>query len=159
VNNPYSNIKESHLAYIAGFLDGEGTISIVKVKRKDRERSYSSPYYRPILVINNTNREILEWIKSVFGAGQVNLVARKEMGRKPVYRWIVGNAVAIQIAEILYPHLRVKKLQADVVMQYKSTVPSKYNVYGNKGLPIEIIKERDSFVETLRCLNKRGLSN
>ena len=154
--NPFPDIAENDLAYIAGFLDGEGTISIIRVKRKDRVRTYKNPYFRPIVVINNTNREVLEWIAAVFGVGKIDIAHKQTDKRKTCYRWIVGNRVAINIARALHPYLRIKRLQAEILFEYEEASTSDVNPYGSLGIPSNIIDTRNSLVDRLRVENQRG---
>jgi hypothetical protein len=152
VRSPYSDIKEADLAYVAGFLDGEGTISILRVKKNDR----TNIHYRPIVCINNTDREILEWIRSLFQEGKVWKSTLRANGRKQVYRWTVGNTVAYNVVCALFPYIRVKRIQAEILIKYQDTVFSKFNIYGKSGTPDNVLEEREACVGKIRLVNKRG---
>ena len=46
-------VKKEELAYLAGFIDGEGTISI---------QSGGSGYMRPIVAIANSDRTVIDFV-------------------------------------------------------------------------------------------------
>lgn len=53
------NVEEA--AYLAGIVDGEGTITLAS-KNKGQNR-------RLAITVSNTDRELLEWILKVVGVG------------------------------------------------------------------------------------------
>ena len=57
------------LAYVAGFFDGEGSVSM-----KVNGSSKYGVYYSLCVTVANTNRDVIDFIHSIFGGGiyQVN---------------------------------------------------------------------------------------
>ena len=100
---------ETDLAYIAGFVDGEGHILILSAN--------TGTSFVAQLGISNTNVEILEWIQEIFGGYIYD--KQKVKGRKQGYqiRWNRRNRVK-EILTLLLPYLKVKRAQAEVVIEF-----------------------------------------
>ena len=56
-------MTETEKAYIAGIIDGEGSIMLQKF--------HSNEYPSPCISISSTTLELLKWIKSVVGKGTI----------------------------------------------------------------------------------------
>lgn len=102
--------KTTDLAYLAGFLDGEGCISGTTGGRYKEGRS--RPYYTRV-VIGQKDPTPLLWIQRRFG-GRVF-----EQKRKPPYtssfRWILNKQEDIEaLLPLIIPYLIVKREQAIV---------------------------------------------
>ena len=107
--------SEKDLCWIAGFLDGEGTIGITKHMKK-----YAMPYVE----IGNTNKEIIYWIKDIFQIGCVyeqkpKINKHGVKSNKIYYRWKCSFVAAFKICLLLYPYLRTEKKQkAKRIIEY-----------------------------------------
>lgn len=99
------------LAYIAGFIDGEGTIGI-----------YTHNKNKSCLQVNvhiaNTNVEILEEIHMVLGLGTVRAGRRGTSAWKPLYRLEFNHGEAKELLTDLLPYLQIKKEQAKLSLQF-----------------------------------------
>ena len=102
----------TEIAYIAGFFDGEGCIRI--------KETFSSHYL--IVHITNTNRAILEYIKSLFG-GSINF---QEKGvNRTVYQYHLTCGDAYNFLKTVNGFLREKRKQSEYGMKFheiKSTI-------------------------------------
>lgn len=89
----------SDLAYIAGYLDGEGCFSVGR-------------HWKISIICENTHRPTIEWLHSIFnGSFSARIFKRKPQWR-PTYRWqVVGND-ALSVCQIIAPYLREKTEQA-----------------------------------------------
>lgn len=105
------------LAYIAGFFDGEGCICIGKARKQP---GYRNPIYTLYISIANTNRDVIDFIQSVFPA---SAVSRKRKEPKPHWKTIwVWNCSARQARKFLtfvLPYLRVKFQQAELALEFQ----------------------------------------
>ncbi len=61
-------IKSNDANYIVGFVDGEGSFNISFIKRSDYKHKIK---ISPSFNISQKDKEILEWIKSVFNCGTI----------------------------------------------------------------------------------------
>jgi len=98
------------LSYLAGFVDGEGTIGVSKRKR------IKWFCYDPYLSIANSDLPVLEYINKTIGFGSIRRSKSIRFGRKPVYSYWTSNKNAKTIIKALYPYLIVKKEQAKLLL-------------------------------------------
>jgi len=144
------------LQYIAGFIDGEGYLGIVKKTSKESTLGY---YFTPVLKISQVTRndEVLKCIKDFLGCG--NLTLDKLNALKS------GNGVnkssleyrsekrVTPILKKIYPYLIVKKKQADILLKY-----AKLAKVRDFKCRMEIDKKRTALYNDIRFLNRRGLA-
>lgn len=102
-----SNIVEK--AYIAGFLDGDGSIMLQLKKRKDTKRGYR--FMATICLYQDSRHDIpLFWIRDILGVGYVT--TRND--RISELR-INGFATCESVLSDLQPFIRFKKLQVQAM--------------------------------------------
>jgi len=95
-------------AYIAGFIDGEATIDLL--------RSISS--YRPKVEVYNTNREIIEYFKNTLRAGHIAKRRRKK-NHNTCYSWYICNLLDVfSLLSQIVDYLKVKKEVATLVLRF-----------------------------------------
>jgi len=107
-------------AYIAGFLDGDGSIMAQLISRKDYKLGYqirvSVVFYQ-----KNTHRKFLLWLKERLGYGYVRI---RNDGMSEYT--IVGFREVEHVLTLLYPFLRLKKaLAKDVLGLIKQHPPQR----------------------------------
>lgn len=125
------------IRYLAGFVDGEGCISI-------SSRQTGVPYIR--LRIANTNLEVVKKIQKQYGGSFYKVKKRK--GSKQVYSWEVSTNLAINLIRQLEPYLIVKRYQAQLVEQFVIDMPG----HGNKW----DINTIEMYIKLFRSFNERG---
>ncbi len=91
------------LAYAAGIIDGEGTITITR--RKDRHA------YRGMIRVNMCEPEAVTFLHSSFG-GSMFLVHPRKLAHRDQFCWCVAAVKAADCATKIFPFLRVKQRQA-----------------------------------------------
>lgn len=102
------------LAWAAGFIDGEGCVSVTKSARQGQPL----PYYRADLIVANTVREPLDKLASIFG-GRVVVTRRAIGNRRLTYGWkTTGTAHTASVLRALLPWLTVKRCQAALVLEF-----------------------------------------
>ncbi|KKN51724.1 hypothetical protein LCGC14_0620110 [marine sediment metagenome] len=104
--------KQEKLIYLAGIIDGEGYVSILK--KCDRE----SPRYQSYVAVSNTHHELIRWINEEFG-GSVHHQPI-EQHRKPVMMWTICANQADGLIKKVYPYLLVKRKQAQTLFFFES---------------------------------------
>jgi len=140
------SVKEDWI-YLAGIIDGEGSIGIEHLAPDNKSRK--KDYYVCRLTVVNTSFELMNELKCVFG-GQFD--KRKDIeGRKKCYRWHIFGKDLEETLRIIKPYLLIKRKQADVVLEYRKTV-------GKTGWNVsdEVLQKRKEL--WLRCkeLNRLG---
>ncbi len=103
-------MKDEEKAYIAGFLDGDGSIMAQLVSRKDYRLRYqirvSVVFYQ-----KTAHQEFLLWLKEQLGYGYVRM---RNDGMSEYT--IVGFREVAYVLTLLYPFLRLKKALARDVL-------------------------------------------
>lgn len=102
-------------AYFAGFFDGEG--SVYAASRGGRGRSANRRPSPTIAVcITNTNLEVLEWHRKLFG-GSISAKRRKARWRQQ-YQWMLWARDAGRFLALIRPFLIVKADVVDAALEY-----------------------------------------
>ena len=124
-----------NLQYIAGFLDGEGCIQIVKTTKA------------PNVSISQSSREVLEAIKEFVGAGGVYEIKKRRLENKQMYHWVVTGLNAIEFLETVVEMLWVKRREAELLISKKDLFQRH-----RKKLSIETIEGREKLRQDLKKL-------
>jgi len=153
MNKSQDNQKQAILlSYLAGIIDGEGTIRIGKSSPPIKYPNHNPKYYAAIS-IGMVDKKVIEIIVKKFGSK-----IREECvpNRKKIYRWgTSGNKVVPNIIKQLLPYLIVKKEQAKLVIKFCE----KQNHIGfrrNEYLPIKELQLREEFYWKVKKLNVVG---
>lgn len=103
-------ISKAILAYVAGFIDGEGYIGYVK--KSDRKNNYTLQ-----VRVSNTDYGILSWIQHTLNSGRIiELKGITNLHRrKPCYQWYCYGDEARYIVNLLAPYLRIKAGQGRLI--------------------------------------------
>jgi len=112
-------MSEIEKAYIAGIIDGEGSIML--------QRFHTNQYPAPCVSIASTTIELLTWLKDTIGYGVI--IKKKNYNpekHKLSYSFIIKQNNAIKLLEDIYPYLIIesKRKRAEMIItQYKSLTP------------------------------------
>ena len=99
------SLSKINLAYIAGFLDGDGSLMLQIKKRKDGK--LKKRFMTTICFYQNTRHEkSLYWIRKVFGIGYIS---RRNDGMTELR--VNGYKQVRDILKILLPYVKFKKVQ------------------------------------------------
>src|SRR3990170_1072595 len=105
-------LLETEKAYIAGFFDGEGSITIAIQK--------SSPNGAVIVQISNTNKPVLEWIQSKFG-GSIHIKTRENERQQNSWKLDICSLMANRFLKTIQPYLKLKTPQAQLAIEFQKT--------------------------------------
>lgn len=106
-----SRSKELELAYIAGFLDGDGSLMLQLKKRSDSKRAIR--FMATICFYQDSRHgKTLYWIKKVLGIGYIS---NRNDGMTELR--INGYEQIRNILKSLLPYIRFKKLQIQALLQ------------------------------------------
>ena len=97
------------LAYIAGFLDGEGCLMI----------SRSGAKSSIVVQITNSDEDVIHYINTLL-PGRV--YGQKRYGRKEIHRLVWTGENAVNVIELLLPYLFVKKRLAEIMLDYYAEI-------------------------------------
>jgi len=129
-----SRLRETDKAYIAGFLDGEGTITCtVKEGRWPSLR----------VLIYNTDQRVLQWMLAHYD-GSVRPHSGWEDGQKRVYAFAPTVPARMRLLKEILPYLKLKRSQAMIGIRM-------LELTHGQGLD-----ERRQLAMQLHALNRRG---
>ncbi len=144
--------------YLAGFIDGEGSLMI----QKSRDWRYPRPQYRPRISIANTDRAVLEDIQQLYGG----ILANQPPGQARwsfAYQLVWTEGMVERILRSVMPHLRIKREQATVLSKLiRHRQRTRQGRNGPNGqffapLPSDVIAFRERLYRRVRELNAKGV--
>lgn len=100
---------DTELGYLAGLLDGEGSISVM--------RSHSLRKFRNTvrITISNTSPELMEWLLKIGGGVSSDGANRKNTQ----YRWqISARSDVIHFLEVITPLLKIKRRAGEEALRW-----------------------------------------
>lgn len=113
------NLTQQQLAYIAGFLEGDGSFQIMRYKSK-----HSGYVYEYRISGYNTKEEVIKWLRDNVG-GYYSSVKSSPRHKKP-FHWNIKNKEAIDLAESIYPFLVSKREEVGIWLEYAhNIIPNK----------------------------------
>lgn len=90
--------KETDYAYMAGIIDGEGTITLTRGSRHDKFRMV-------VVSVSNTDLSIINFMKTTFG-GRTSKRTRRVSHHSDSFAWRIEGRQAISLLEKVSPFLR-----------------------------------------------------
>lgn len=128
-----TDMNELQRAYIAGIVDGEGSICMIK---RTPKRMHS-----PEVHIWSTDKELIDYIQDVTETGFVIRQKAKKEHHKESYAWCLYDKKALTFLEEIFPYLRInrKRQRAWILInQY-----AKYTPANGKYTPEMLEKKKD----------------
>lgn len=147
-SNFVATFQEVGYAWCAGFLDGEGCISLASVRR-NCGRGIN---YRARVTVPQNCKETLLAFRDLAGENCVfSQLPDRASYNRPVYQLLYDGVHASRLLHKLRPYLVRKAAEADVIFTYfRDGRVSEH--FGSKGAPPEIWRIRESCYHALRCL-------
>lgn len=147
-------LTELEKAYIAGFVDGEGHISIRRMKCPASPRGYR---FTTVLSISNTNRGVLDWIHEKVGdRGSICASRKVQPHHKQAYHLAILSRQAADVVAAIEPYLIVKKEQAVIVAAFAAETAKRHAKW-RRGLTAEEFDLQQSHYDAMRSLNRKGV--
>ena len=111
-----NHLSDLDKGYIAGMLDGEGTITITKHRQYNRKTLKFQ--YRPFIWIVNTNKESLESIQQKCGIGSI-VIKEKNTKYKTCYVYRISSRNGcMEFLHTIKDRLIIKKKQSELLLQF-----------------------------------------
>ncbi len=138
------NISETDLAYIAGIVDGEGSIY---ASWRYKNKSYSNHTKMTVgFACNMTDRNVIDFIASKFA---IKVYPVKGTKRKAYRISILGSKRLKLFLTPLLPYLICKKHVAELALKVIET----FNERGRREVSSENIQKRQKYWQILRYSN------
>lgn len=143
----YHVLMDNKIIWAAGFIDGEGTITIKRIKRK------GFIYHQPYITCSQTTRgkECIEILKELFGGSISHYKFKTGKNWGDVVQWTVASQKALSCAKLLLPYLVYKKPLAKLLISFYDL--KRENVYRLEPLDYS---RRDDIYEKMRNYNVKG---
>jgi len=150
---PKNRRKPLLYSYLAGYFEGEGSVSIIAHKCESCI-SNGGKTCTMQATIGSTELDILTICRKHFGGSICKEDRSKQGNYKDIYRWVVASKKALTFLEELLPYLRTKKKKEAVSIGIKF---QKHKSNGSsKKYSREYFMYEDKLVQKLRKVNKRG---
>jgi hypothetical protein len=139
------------LIYMAGIVDGEGTIT---AGRSENKHTGNLGVHCKIMVANS-HEPLMDWMHATYGGSLSAPRKTRKANHKPITCWYLGGVPAVTLCKLLLPFLKVKRRQAEIVIAL-GDLTYEYGAAGRYVTP-ENRAAREPLIEELRLLNHRGL--
>ena len=139
-------IAATDLAYLAGIIDGEGHIGLIRRKRSWKRDPQRMHYLRPIVQIGQAKRGLLDHIEKVVGSGSLAI-----HGQRVFYNLRFYTGTLKWLLPQLLPYLVVKRRQAEIVLAFIARATTHCGI----DLSAEELFARELLAQEIRTLNKK----
>ena len=142
----YKKVKKlspEEAAYIAGIIDGEGTISLTR-KHRGEHRQLS-------VSISSTEPSLLKYVLKIIGAGRITNKRTYQANHTPSVTYAISNRQALAVLEQVRPYLKTYKAKrAELILRSYVRLTPRNGKYTQT-----LLGERDIFIEKILRLNPR----
>ena len=146
--------SDTDLAYIAGIIDGEGCITIIRRNITPARPDMRSPSYGLRLTVNMCDREPVLFLQECFPAPVTVQSRPSEVNRSPRYRWYTSGLKATHILHSILPYLKGKRDQAEIgldFMRFKKSL----RVQPRNSHPASVMERFESYRQAIMALHGR----
>jgi len=141
-------LSDAQRGYLAGMIDGEGNFSVIK-----HQYSWRRTYYSARLKISNTNLEVLQYIKSIVGAGRIHRFDGRTKNQKDIFCWYICSHELRKLLPRIVELLIIKRQQALLMIEFLKTLWR-----GGRYRSEEIHEFHEAVYQQMKRLNFRGIS-
>lgn len=111
-------MKDTEKAWLAGIIDGEGSIFVMKQRRKDRERDVN---YILRISVQSTDPYMAKACRELAGGPVIFEQLDKRPNHSNTLKWELSGRRAAHVLEEILPFLRVKHAQAHLAIEFQKT--------------------------------------
>lgn len=134
-------MEEVEKAYVAGIVDGEGTVTLMKHHKNET--------HIPFVGIANNNLELLKWVKSLVG-GNICSKKKKLPHHADSYVLNIRQDRALRFLNEIKQYLIIKRQQAELITAKYKSVTNRAGRYTP-----EMLAKKEELVAEIRRLNQR----
>jgi len=111
-------LTESEAAYIAGFLDADGTVHF-QIKPRYKKENRKQFHFHPVLSFANNRKAALDFIQEKCGGfGVMTTVDHNKVEWNRSYRLTFSSSVIRWLLPQIGPYTIIKKRQVDLMIEY-----------------------------------------
>lgn len=142
----YKQVKKlipEDAAYIAGLIDGEGTISLSRKHRFENRQL--------VVSISNTERNLLNYVQETVGAGRITNKRTSRANHTPSFTYSISNRQALDLLKQISPYLKsYKSGRATLILDHYVRLTPRNGRYTS----IQI-EDREAFIQQFLCLRSK----
>jgi len=126
------SLNQSDAAYIAGLIDGEGTITLTR-KHQNENRQLA-------ISISNTEKDLLDFVLATIGAGKITKKRTTHSHHTPSYTYSIYNRQALSLLNQIHLYLRTyKRDRATLILRDYLALTPRNGKYSEQ---LQIARER-----------------
>ena len=147
--------SQTQCAYVAGFVDADGCITVGKSKHEGSSR-YPNPTYSAVVHIGNRNLAVLRKIQALFGGSirKSKKLCNTTVGFFPdLNRYQLYGAKARGMLRAILPYLVVKREEAELVLSLNQ------KQWGWRKLSQAEVDEREQVYQRIKAIHQSRKSN
>lgn len=145
--------------YLAGFIDGEGSLMIARWTSP----KYTRVNYKPRISIANTDKDVLVQIQQIYGGILTNQPPRNAAWRF-AYQLVWTDGMVGPLLSEVKRHLIIKRNQSAVL---EDLIRSHRMIFGNRrtiasrsrAVSASVVARQERLYRTVKRLNRRGPNN
>lgn len=141
-------IRKTDCAFLAGLIDGEGSLSISKNNIKWNSRSFLAT-----ISLYNNNEKLIKHVQKLFGGCLYSVRIRDLKKHAPSFQIMWRGKKIFLVLSYIRPFLIAKKKQADLMLIFCT---KKKGSRSGKRISEKTYKFYLRLVKKLRKLNRRG---
>jgi O-phosphoseryl-tRNA(Cys) synthetase len=101
-------LDQTDAAYIAGLIDGEGTVTLSRRHRTENRQL--------VVSISNTDRPLLEYVLNSVGAGKITNKKTYQSHHTASYTYTISNRQALDLLNQTFPYLKTYKAKRSEII-------------------------------------------
>lgn len=139
----FSGVPDSRIAYLAGIIDGEGSL-VISCRRNEN--------YIARMQVGMVEPRVIELLQETFGG---KIYSSKMKSGRVIHRWhLVKSSEISACCEAILPYLIVKRTQAEALLAFSSHPGASVN----KGVrtPTTEVERRRELYQIVKPLNAVG---
>lgn len=128
-------------AYLAGLIDGEGTVALTRRHRSDNRQL--------VVSISSTESAILDYVLHIVGAGRITRKRTYRFNHAQSFTYAIANRQALELLRQIYPYLKSYKVaRTALVLEHYVRLTPRNGKYTQ-----QIIEERERFIHAFLRLS------
>lgn len=128
--NTVNQLSTDTASYLAGLVDGEGSVCLSKVGKLENRTA--------VLVITNTDKPLLDWVKLQVGCGSIHKQTKYKSHHLQSYEFVVSHRQAINLLRQISMYLKTyKSRRASLLIEYFHTK----NMVARNGKPTDLQRQ------------------
>lgn len=142
--------QREKLAYLAGIIDGEGSIMIWKSEIDPKRRGQ----FNLRINVSSTDKCLMDWLVDNFGNKYRESKSPSRMAKphwKKQYIWEVNRPNILNILKDIYEFLVIKKERCKIAIEFRNTFAKR-----ERYLSKETFEIRLNLYKQIKHLNSRG---